>query len=183
MWHGYFTALLTPMREGNVDFSSLEKLVDWQIRQGIHGLVACGTTGESLTLTFAEQQQILETCVRVAAGRVPVLAGVGCVRTDETILLAKQAEAAGVDGLLVVAPAYIRPTEDGLFQHYSTIHHAIELPVILYNNPVRSAVNFSLDLLQRLRTLPRVVGLKDASDDLTRPTKIRNSMGHDLIKF
>lgn len=183
MWQGYFTALITPMRDGQVDWASLERMIEWQIQQGVSGIVACGTTGESLTLAFAEQKGILSTCVRIANGRVPIIAGVGCVRTDETIQLAQQAESIGVDGLLVVAPAYIRPTEEGLFHHYHAIHHAVDLPIIVYNNPVRSAVNFSLEFLARLRELPRFIGIKDAADDLSRPTKIRRALGADFIQF
>lgn len=174
---GIYTALITPFTDdGKVDERAFGDFVEWQIGQGVHGLVPCGTTGESPTLSHAEHNRVIELCVEVARGRVPVLAGTGSNSTDEAIMTTKYAKKAGADGALIIAPYYNKPTQEGLYQHFKAINDAVEIPIILYNVPSRTVVNISDDTIARLAELQNIVGLKDASGDLARPYILRSKL-------
>lgn len=175
--HGSITALITPFADGKVDEKSFQNFVKWQIEQGTHGLVPCGTTGESPTLTHEENQRVTELCLEVAKGKVPVIAGCGSNSTAEAISLTRHAEEAGADAALHVVPYYNKPTQEGIYQHYKAIHDATDLPILVYNIPGRSVVNVSYESMARLAELPRIVGVKDASGDITRPVKTRATCG------
>ena len=171
MFKGSCTALITPFREGVVDYKAFESFVDWQITEGTHGLVPVGTTGESPTLSHDEHKKVVETCVKVANGRVPVIAGAGSNSTMEAIDLAKHAEKAGADGVLVVTPYYNKPCQEGLYQHFKAIAGSISLPIIIYNIPPRSVIDMSVETMARLyEDCETIVGVKDATADLTRVT-------------
>lgn len=171
---GSITALITPMnRDGSLDFASFEKLVDWQIREGTSALCAVGTTGESPTLSHAEHHAVVERTIKVSAGRVPVIAGAGSNSTSEAIDLAQYAEKAGANAVLVVAPYYNKPTQEGLYRHYMAIADAISIPVILYNIPGRSIVDISVETMARLARHPNIIGVKDATANLLRPLQVR----------
>lgn len=176
---GYLTALITPFASGKVDFVSFEKFVAWQCAQNIHGLVPCGTTGESPTLSTDETEQLIRLCIntRNASGKkIPVIAGTGSNDTLRAIELTKIAETVGADAALIVTPYYNKPTQDGLYAHYKMIHDETNIPIILYNVPGRTAVDMSLDTIIRLSELPRIVGLKDAVNDLSRVTILKNAV-------
>lgn len=180
MFKGIYTALITPFTaQGTVDEQAFQDFVEWQIEQGVHGLVPCGTTGESPTLTHDEHNRVIDLCVEVAQknkkgwGRVPVMAGTGSNSTDEAIMTTRHAKMAGADGALIVAPYYNKPTQEGLYQHFKAINDAVDIPIILYNVPARSIVNISDDTIARLAELPNIVGLKDATGDLARPYSLR----------
>ncbi|ASC04321.1 4-hydroxy-tetrahydrodipicolinate synthase [Acetobacter pasteurianus] len=174
---GSITALITPMnRDGSLDFASFEKLVDWQIREGTAALCAVGTTGESPTLSHAEHHAVVERTIKVSAGRVPVIAGAGSNSTSEAIDLAQYAEKAGANAVLVVAPYYNKPTQEGLYRHYMAIADAISIPVILYNIPGRSIVDISVETMARLARHPNIIGVKDATANLLRPLQVRRAV-------
>lgn len=174
---GSITALITPMnRDGSLDFASFEKLVDWQIREGTSALCAVGTTGESPTLSHAEHHAVVERTIKVSAGRVPVIAGAGSNSTSEAIDLAQYAEKAGANAVLVVAPYYNKPTQEGLYRHYMAIADAISIPVILYNIPGRSIVDISVETMARLARHPNIIGVKDATANLLRPLQVRRAV-------
>ncbi|MDX1921918.1 MAG: 4-hydroxy-tetrahydrodipicolinate synthase [Alphaproteobacteria bacterium] len=172
-FHGSITALITPFVDGKVDEKNFQKLVQWQIDQGTHGLVPCGTTGESPTLTHEENHRVTELCIEVAKGKVPVIAGCGSNSTAEAISLTRHAEKAGADAALHVVPYYNKPTQEGMYAHYKAIHDATNLPIFIYNIPGRSVVNMSVETMARLAELPRIIGTKDSSGDITRPSRIR----------
>ena len=173
MLEGYCTALITPMRDGAVDEEAFRALVEWQIAEGVSGLVPCGTTGESPTLSHDEHKRITEICIDVANGRVPVLAGTGSNSTAEAIELTRHAKQAGADAALLVMPYYNKPTQEGMYQHFKAVQDAVEIPQYIYNIPGRSVVNMSVETMARLAELPNIVGVKDATADLTRPTLTR----------
>ncbi|KAA8388351.1 4-hydroxy-tetrahydrodipicolinate synthase [Acetobacter sp. DmW_136] len=174
---GSITALITPMnRDGSLDFASFEKLVDWQIREGISALCAVGTTGESPTLSHAEHHAVVERTIKVSAGRVPVIAGAGSNSTSEAVDLAQYAEKAGASAVLVVAPYYNKPMQEGLYRHYMAIADAISIPVILYNIPGRSIVDISVETMARLARHPNIIGVKDATANLLRPLQVRRAV-------
>ncbi len=182
MFKGVYTALITPFTaSGAVDEGAFQKFVEWQIDQGIHGLVPCGTTGESPTLSHEEHNRVIDLCVEVAqnnkkGGRVPVMAGTGSNSTEEAIMTTRYAKKAGADSVLIAAPYYNKPTQEGLYQHYKAINDAVDIPIILYNVPGRSVVNISDDTIARLAELPNIVGLKDATGDLARPYTLRRKL-------
>lgn len=176
-FHGSFVALVTPFKKGKVDTEAFQRLVEWHISQGTHGLVPCGTTGETPTLSEAEHKQLIKTCVEATKGRAIVLAGTGSNSTEKAIDLARFAEKAGADGILVVTPYYNKPTQEGLYQHYKAIHDSTHIPIILYNVPGRTGVELSVDTVIRLAQLKRIVGIKDASVDLARPLQMRTALG------
>ncbi|MBV8089966.1 MAG: 4-hydroxy-tetrahydrodipicolinate synthase [Alphaproteobacteria bacterium] len=177
MFKGSLVALITPFRDGDVDESAFQELVAWQLGQGTHGLVPCGTTGESPTLSHDEHKRLIELCVEVAKGKAPVIAGSGANSTEHTIDLTRQAKAAGADAALIVCPYYNKPTQEGLFQHFKAIHDAVDLPIIIYNIPGRSAVDMTNATMARLAKLPNIVGVKDATNDLARPLRMRSDIG------
>lgn len=180
MFKGSITALITPFRDGAVDEAAFRKLIDWQIAEGTHGVVPCGTTGESPTLSHKEHRQVTEICIETVNKRVPVIAGCGSNSTSEAIGLCQHAQEAGADAALVVTPYYNKPTQEGLYQHFKAIHDATDLPIIIYNIPARSVVDMSVDTMARLAQLPRIVGVKDATADLGRATRQRNACGPDF---
>jgi len=170
---GAMTALVTPFGDdGGVDPAALESLVSWQIEQGIHGLVPCGTTGEGATLTDVEHREVIDTVVRAAAGRVPVLAGCGSNDTGRTVAAAQRAAEAGADALLVVSPYYNKPNRSGMLAHYETVARATELPVVVYNVPGRTGQNLGAELIVELAGIPGVIGVKEASADLEQIARV-----------
>ena len=183
MFQGSMPALITPFTNGQVDSDAFKKLVEWQIQEGSDGLVPCGTTGESPTLSHEEHMQVTEICIKVAAGRVPVIAGAGSNSTDEATSLAVHAKEAGADAALVVMPYYNKPTPEGQYQHFKAVHDACELPIIIYNIPGRSIVDMSVETMARLAELPNIVGVKDATGDLVRPIVTRNVIGEDFCQL
>jgi 4-hydroxy-tetrahydrodipicolinate synthase len=180
MFKGSFVALITPFRNGAVDEKGFRDFVDWQIGEGTHGLVPCGTTGESPTLSHAEHKRVVEICIEVAKGRVPVVAGTGSNSTEEAIDLTRHAKEAGADAALIVNPYYNRPTQEGLYQHFKAIHDAVDLPIVIYNIPIRTAVDMSVATMARLAKLPNVIGVKDATNDLARPLRTREAIGSEF---
>ena len=173
MFKGSITALITPFKDGLIDEPAFQSFVDWQIKQGSHGLVPCGTTGESPTLSHQEHNRVVQLCVEAAAGRVPVIAGAGSNSTMEAVALTRHAEQAGADAVLVVTPYYNKPTQEGLYRHYQAINDATGLPILIYNIPGRSSVDMSVETMARLAKLPHIVGVKDATADLLRPIRTR----------
>jgi 4-hydroxy-tetrahydrodipicolinate synthase len=183
MLHGSIVALVTPFRNRRIDESAFQDLVEWQIGQGTHGLVPVGTTGESPTLSHAEHGRVVELCVEAAAGRRPVIAGTGSNSTEEAISLTRHARKAGADAALIVAPYYNRPTQEGLYAHYKAIHDAVDLPIVIYNIPGRSAVDMSPETMGRLARLPRIVGVKDATADIVRPLLTAEACGLEFCQL
>ncbi len=180
MFKGSITALVTPMRDGRFDEAAFRDLVEWQIAEGTHGLVPVGTTGESPTLSHEEHKRVVEVCVATAAGRVPVIAGAGSNNTTEAIDLARFAEGAGADGLLIVTPYYNKPNQEGLYRHYKAINDAVGIPILIYNIPPRSVIDMSVDTMARLFELKNIVGVKDATAKLERVSKQRHVMGPEF---
>lgn len=185
MFKGSMPALITPFdANGAVDEKAFRALVEWQIAEGSHGLVPVGTTGESPTLSHAEHKRVVELCVEVANKRVPVIAGAGSNNTAESIDLAKHAEQAGADGVLVVTPYYNKPNQRGLKAHFGAIAEATNLPIIIYNIPGRSIIDMSVDTMSELfDKYEHIVGLKDATGDLSRPSRQRHTVGKDFIQL
>jgi 4-hydroxy-tetrahydrodipicolinate synthase len=166
-----------------VDESAFRALVDWQIVEGTSAVMPCGTTGESPTLSHPEHKRGVELCIEAAAGRVPVIAGTGSNSTAEAIELTRHAKKAGADGALIVTPYYNKPTQAGLYAHYKAIAEAVDLPIIVYNIPPRCVIDISVETMARIAKLPNVVGVKEATGDVTRFTKHRNAIGPDFIQF
>ncbi len=183
MFKGSFPALITPFKDGAVDESAFKSFVDWQITEGSDGLVPCGTTGESPTLSHEEHMQVTEWCIEAADGRVPVIAGAGSNSTQEAVELAKHAKSAGAAAALVVTPYYNKPTQEGLYQHFKAVHDAGDLPIIIYNIPGRSIVDMTVQTMARLAKLPNIVGVKDATQDLARPINTRIAIGSDFCQM
>lgn len=183
LFKGVITALITPLRDGKVDEAAFTRLLERQIAAGIHGVVPMGTTGESASLTPDEHKQVVDLCVRVAAGRVRVIAGAGSSATDKAIELVRYAKTAGADGALVVTPYYNRPSQEGLALHFEAVADAVQLPILLYNVPGRTGVDMSNDTVARLAAHPNIVGIKDATGDLARVSWMRANIGgqFDLI--
>ncbi|MGH2558299.1 MAG: 4-hydroxy-tetrahydrodipicolinate synthase [Thermomicrobiales bacterium] len=169
---GSFTALITPFRNGEIDEPALRRLVDFQIDNGTSGLVPCGTTGESVTMTHTEHARVVETVIDQAAGRIPVIAGTGTNNTRITIEQTRHAQSAGAAAALVVVPYYNKPTQEGLYRHYAAIAEASDLPLILYNVPGRTGINMQPDTILRLAEIPPVVGVKEASGSLDQVSEI-----------
>jgi len=183
MFKGSNVALITPFKNGELDLDTLKKLVEWHVREGTHGLVPVGTTGESPTLTHDEHDKVVEEVVRAAAGRRPVIAGAGSNNTLESIRLAQSAEKAGADAVLVVTPYYNKPTQLGLVAHYTSIHDSTNIPIIIYNIPGRSVVDMTPETMGELAKLKRIVGVKDATGDLARVPLTRLTCGTDFIQL
>jgi 4-hydroxy-tetrahydrodipicolinate synthase len=177
MFKGSLVALITPFRDGAVDELAFQEHVAWQIGQGTHGLVPIGTTGECPALAEQEQERLIKLCVEVAKGRAPVIAGTGFNSTAHTIHATRVAKEAGADAALVVCPYYNKPTQEGLYQHFKAVHDAVDLPIVIYNIPGRSSVDMSNATMARLAKLPNVIGVKDATNDLARPLKMRVEIG------
>ncbi|MFU8863394.1 MAG: 4-hydroxy-tetrahydrodipicolinate synthase [Rhodobacterales bacterium] len=183
MFKGSIPALITPFKNGALDLETLKKLVDWHVAEGSHGLVPVGTTGESPTLSHREHETVIEEVVKAAAGRIPVIAGAGSNSTSEGIRLIQHAEAVGADAALVVTPYYNKPTQAGLIAHFTAIHDCCNLPIIIYNIPGRSVVDMLPATMGELAQLPRIIGVKDATADLSRVPKQRMTCGPDFIQL
>lgn len=182
-FQGSITALITPFKDGSVDEDAFCKFVEWQIDQGTHGLVPCGTTGESPTLDHDEHRRVIELCIEAAAGRVPVIAGTGSNSTAEAVELTRHAKEAGADGALVVTPYYNKPTQEGLYLHYKAVNDAADIPIVIYNIPGRSIVDMSVETMTRLFKLKNIVGVKDATANLARVSQQRAAMGTEFIQL
>ena len=183
MFKGSIVALVTPFRDGAVDDAAIQALVEWHIAEGTHGIVPVGTTGESPTLSHAEHHRVVDLCIEAAAKRVPVIAGAGSNATEEAISLAAHAKTAGADAALVVTPYYNKPTQDGLFAHYTAIADAVDLPIIIYNIPGRSVVDMTVATMSRLAKHANIVGVKDATADLARPLATGTEIGWDFCQL
>lgn len=183
MFKGSFPALITPFKNGAVDEAAFQSFVEWQIAQGSHGLVPCGTTGETPTLSHAEHMRVTELCLEVAKGKVPVIAGAGSNSTDEAIGLTQHAQKAGADGVLIATPYYNKPTQKGLYLHYKAIHDNSDIPIIIYNIPGRSVIDMTVATMADLAKLPRIAGVKDATGDMTRPVQTRRACGADFCQL
>ncbi len=179
-FRGSFTALVTPFKNGAVDEKAFRGLVEWQIEEGINGLVPVGTTGESPALSHDEHKRIVVWCVDQAKGRVPVIAGAGSNATAEAIELARHAEQAGADAVLVVTPYYNKPTQEGLYQHFKAINDSVGIPIIIYNIPSRSVIDMSIETMKRLYELKNIAGIKDATANIARATQQRVALGEDF---
>ena len=176
-FEGCLTALVTPFSGGKVDFDKLARLVDWQIDNGVDGIVSVGTTGESATLDVDEHVAVIAATVKAARGRVPVVAGAGANATTEALTLTKASEEAGANGLLHVAPYYNRPSQEGMYQHFVAIAKSTKLPIILYNVPSRTASDLLTDTVARLVELDNIVGIKDATGNLVRGSELIARVG------
>ncbi len=183
MIRGSLPALVTPFKDGAVDFAALDALVDWHIAEGSHGLVPVGTTGESPTLSHEEHEQVVEAVVKRVRGRVPVVAGAGSNNTSEAIRLIRHAERVGANAALVVTPYYNKPTQAGLIAHYTALHEASTLPIIIYNIPGRSVVDMSPETMGELAKLPRIIGVKDATGKIERVSLQRETCGKSFIQL
>ena len=179
-FRGSITALVTPFKNGSVDEKSYRDLIEWQIAEGTNGFVPVGTTGESPTLTHAEHHHVVEWCIDQSKGRVPVIAGAGSNSTKEAIELARHAEEAGADAVLVVTPYYNKPTQEGLYQHFKAINDAIGIPIIIYNIPARSVIDMTVDTMKRLFELKNIAGVKDATANVVRVSQQRAALGPDF---
>lgn len=173
-------AIVTPFRNGKLDERALGDLIEWQISSGTHGIVPCGTTGESATLTHAEHDRVVAFTVEVVKRRVPVVAGTGSNSTDEAIALTKHAKAAGVDGALLITPYYNKPTQEGLYLHYKAIAEAVDLPLVVYNIPGRTGVNMLPSTIARLTVCPTVVAVKEGSGNVQQASEIIQLCGERL---
>ncbi len=183
MVKGSITALVTPFKNGQIDEQAFQKHVEWQIDSGTHGLVPCGTTGSSATLTDDEHKRVISLCVEAAAGRVPVIAGAGSNETRVSIAYAQHAKDLGADAALVVTPYYNKPSQEGIYQHFKAIADAVDIPIIVYNIPGRSVVDINNDTMGRLSKLPTVIGCKDATGDITRVAGLIDRCGEDFIQL
>ncbi|MCB5411426.1 4-hydroxy-tetrahydrodipicolinate synthase [Pseudogemmobacter faecipullorum] len=183
MFQGSIPALVTPFKDGALDMDTLKKLVDWQIEQGSTGLVPVGTTGESPTLTHEEHEAVIEAVVKFAAGRVPVIAGAGSNNTAEGIRLIQHAERVGADAALVVTPYYNKPNQAGLIAHFTALHDACNLPIVIYNIPGRSVIDMTPETMGELAKLRRIVGVKDATGKIEKVSQQRQSCGPDFIQL
>jgi 4-hydroxy-tetrahydrodipicolinate synthase len=187
MVKGSITALVTPFAKGRtphaLDEQAFQDHVEWQISSGTHGLVPCGTTGESATLTHEEHKRVIKLCVEAANGRVPVIAGAGSNETRISIEYAQVAKACGADAALVVTPYYNKPNQEGIYQHFKAISEAVDIPIIVYNIPGRSVVDISNDTMGRLAQLPTVIGCKDATGDISRVQALIDRCGDDFVQL
>jgi 4-hydroxy-tetrahydrodipicolinate synthase len=184
MFRGSLVALITPMQaDGSLDLKAFSDFVEWQITEGTQGLIPVGTTGESPTLTHTEHNQVVEACIAAAKGRVPVIAGTGSNSTAEAIGLTRHAKEAGADAALVVTPYYNKPTQEGLYRHYMAIADSVALPIIIYNIPGRSVVDMSVETMARLAKHPNIVGVKDATANLTRPLHTTLACGPEFCQL
>jgi len=183
MFRGSLCALITPFRNGGVDEKAFQDFVQWHIDQGTHGVISCGTTGESPTVSHAENKRVTELAIEVCRGRIPVIAGTGSNATSEAVELTQHAAKAGADAALVVTPYYNKPSQEGLYQHFKALHDCAEIPIIIYNIPGRSVIDMDVETMARLAELPRLVGVKDSSKDPTRPYRTRQAIGEGFTQL
>ncbi len=172
MFKGAFTALITPFKDGLVDETGLKRLIEFQVKNSMNGIVPCGTTGESATLSYEEHERVIETAIEAAAGRVLVIAGTGSNSTSETIMLTRHAEKAGADAALLITPYYNKPTQQGLYEHYKKVAEEVSIPIILYNVPGRTGVNMLPETVARLSEIKGIVGIKEATGDLKQVSDV-----------
>src|ERR1700733_14974695 len=177
---GSIPALITPMKDGRIDEAAFRRLVSWQIAEGSHGLVPAGTTGESATLSHDEHMRVVELCVEEAGGRVPVIAGAGSNSTVEAISLSRHAKEVGADAILSVTPYYNKPTQEGIYRHFAAIAEAVDIPIVVYNIPGRSVIEISVETMARLSRIANIVGVKDATANLARPSRERPLCGKEF---
>ena len=180
MFFGSIPALITPFIRDEVDYDSFRKIIEWSIKQGSHGFVPCGTTGESPTLSHDEHKEVVEACIKIVDKRVPVIAGTGSNNTTEAIEFTKHAEKSGADAVLIVTPYYNKPTQEGLYLHYKKISETTKLPIIIYNIPGRSIVDMSIETMVELSKINNIIGVKDATNDLFRPLLTRTKIKKDF---
>jgi 4-hydroxy-tetrahydrodipicolinate synthase len=180
MFQGSIPALITPFKNGNIDYESFYKIIEWSLSEGSHGFVPCGTTGESPTLSHQEHIKVVDECVRIVDKRVPVIAGTGSNNTVEAIEFTNHAEKSGVDAALVVTPYYNKPTQEGLQAHFKKIAESTSLPIIIYNIPGRSIVDMTIDTMSVLSNISNIVGVKDATNDLFRPLLTQTKIQKDF---
>ena len=178
---GSIPALITPMKHGKVDEGAFRKLVSWQIEQGSQGLVPCGTTGESPTLSHEEHMRVIAICVEEAAGRVPVIAGAGSNSTEEAIALHRHAKEVGADAVLSVTGYYNKPSQEGQYRHFMAVADAVDIPILLYNIPGRAIVEITVETMARLSKHKNIIGVKDATANLMRPSRERLACGLDWL--
>jgi len=184
MLKGSLVALITPMHaDGSVDEKKLAEFIDWQIKEGTQGIVPTGTTGESPTLTHEEHKRVVEIAVEVAAGRVPVIAGTGSNSTAEALDFTRHAKKAGADMAMLVTPYYNKPTQEGMYLHFSAVADAVDIPLIIYNIPPRSIIDMTPETMGRLAKHKNIVGVKDATANLARPYHTRRACGDDFMQF
>ena len=183
MFFGSIPAVITPFKNKQVDYNSLDKIVDHLILNGSNGLVPCGTTGESPTLSHEEHKKIIEQTIKINDKRGPVIAGTGSNNTEEAVDYTRHAESIGADAALVVTPYYNKPTQKGLFAHFKTIADSVKLPIIIYNIPGRSVIDMSVDTMARLFELKNIIGVKDATGDLDRVNETIKKIGKDFIQL
>ena len=183
MFKGSIVALITPFRDGRVDEAAFAAHIERQIAEGTNGLVPCGTTGESPTLSHEEHMAVVESCVAAAKGRVPVIAGTGSNSTDEAIMLTRHAKEAGAAAALVITPYYNKPTQEGMYRHFEAINDAVDIPLIIYNIPGRCVIDMSVATMARLAKLKNIVGVKDATADLVRPLRTRLEIGPEFCQL
>jgi 4-hydroxy-tetrahydrodipicolinate synthase len=181
MFHGSLVAIVTPFKKGKVDEKALGDLIDWQIAQGTNGIVPCGTTGESATLTHEEHTRVVAFTVEATRGRVPVIAGSGSNSTDEAITLTKHAKKAGADGALLITPYYNKPTQEGLYRHYKAVAEAVDLPIVLYNIPGRTSVNMLPPTVARLASIKNIVAIKEGSGSLQQVSDVIQACGERMV--
>jgi 4-hydroxy-tetrahydrodipicolinate synthase len=180
MFTGSLVAIITPFRNGKVDERAFEDLIEWQIANGTNGVVPCGTTGESATLSHDEHHRVVKLAVEVVRGRVPVIAGTGSNSTDEAISLTRHARDAGADGALLITPYYNKPTQEGLYRHYKAVAEAVEIPQVLYNIPARTGVNMLPATIARLAVMKNIVGIKEGSGSVQQASEIAQTCGDRL---
>jgi 4-hydroxy-tetrahydrodipicolinate synthase len=183
MFSGSMVALVTPFKEGNVDWQSLEALIEFHIQSGTHGIVPCGTTGESATLTHQEHDEVIKAVITRVAKRVPVIAGTGSNSTDEAVRLTREAEKSGADGALMISPYYNRPTQEGIYQHYRTVASAVGIPVIVYNIPSRTGSKIEPETLARLAQIKNVAGVKEATGSVDQAIEVIRLCGDRLAVY
>ncbi|KAB2848503.1 MAG: 4-hydroxy-tetrahydrodipicolinate synthase, partial [Hyphomicrobiaceae bacterium] len=183
MFKGSYTALVTPFKDGTVDWSAFERFVEWQIKEGVNGIVPVGTTGESPTVDYDEHKRLIEVAVAVARKRVPVIAGTGSNSTHETIEMSQHARKVGADGVLIVMPYYNKPTQEGLYLHFKALSEAVDMPIIAYNVPSRVVVDMSVATMARIAELKNVVGVKDATANVARVTQHRVAIGEKFVQL
>jgi 4-hydroxy-tetrahydrodipicolinate synthase len=183
MFRGSIPALVTPFRDEAFDEDAYRSFVEWQISEGSHGLVPCGTTGESATLDSSEHRRVIETCVEAAAGRVPVIAGCGSNDTAHAIELTRSAKEAGADAALHVPPYYNRPNQEGIYAHFAAIAEAVDIPIVLYNVPARTVTDIGVETMGRLAKIANVVAVKDATGNLARVSAQRQACGADFVQL
>ncbi len=180
MFKGSIVAIVTPFKDGKVDEKAFSELIEWHISEGTNAIVPCGTTGESATLEYEEHYRVIQIAIEVVNKRVPVIAGTGANSTDETIMMTKKAKELGADGALLVAPYYNKPTQEGLYRHYKAVAEAVDLPLVLYNVPGRTAVNISPQTVARLAEIENIVAIKEASANMRQVSDIIRLCGDSI---